>query len=762
MIPDDLMGDVWPGVQPGKAASDYARVALESPAPCEVRSWQEFRLTLTVGRFGFDDTGGFRISLRFTHDGGALQAHDPGAANYVTATSSVGVRIAVHCETHGFRPWDKAVRFEVVGGALKPGDLVFVTIGDRSGGSPGFRMQTFCESAFELRVSVDPCATGFFVPLEDRIAIPVVSGPPIRWKVINPTARHAGAVTVGIVGEDLWGNASDQIEGPFTLHTAGPAPVPPQRIDWVSGARSHRLEQRLDVLGSYRFALHDGAGAKLAEGPPLMIGDADQTFWADLHGQSGETVGINSIEEYFTFARDIALLDACAHQANDFQIKDAFWDKINATTRAFNEPGRFVTFPGYEWSANTAVGGDHNVHFRDEGRAIIRSSHAMIEDRCRLQTDANDLAALYAALAQEDCVLFAHVGGRPANLAAAHDPRLRTAVELHSDWGTFEWMIHDSFRLGHRVGVVCNSDVHKGRPGASYPGAASFGALGGLTCFRAASLDRNGLFEAMRRRSHYGTTGVRMHLDVQLDFDSPAEIYHLDPATGASPQGRSRRAEMGEIVRSSCETATAIISVAAGSPILSIDLFTASRIAATFRSYGRDDLGKRLRILLNGAEYRGRGRQTSWSGTVSFSDAAVDRLVPINWWNPERPLNSEPPGTVRFEAVTTGNFCGFDSVLDRLEGSAHVVSNIVQGAVDLTSLGIEPRVLDAGGLERAISVQRLPDRLEECGMTVSHRIGLQEEGDTPVWVRVRTEDGHVAWSSPIYVIREGASWQAAA
>ncbi len=53
-------------------------------------------------------------------------------------------------------------------------------------------------------------------------------------------------------------------------------------------------------------------------------------------------------------------------------------------------------------------------------------------------------------------------------------------MEIHSAWGTFEWLLTDGFPLGHRSGVVCNSDGHKGRPGASYPGAATFGAYGGL------------------------------------------------------------------------------------------------------------------------------------------------------------------------------------------------------------------------------------------------------------------------------------------
>ena len=87
-------------------------------------------------------------------------------------------------------------------------------------------------------------------------------------------------------------------------------------------------------------------------------------------------------------------------------------------------------------------------------------------------------------------------------------------MEVHSTWGTFEWLLHDAFAQGYRVGVVCHSDDHKGRPGATRPGASTFGAIGGLTCYLMPELTRDALFEALRRRRHYGTTGTRLFMDL--------------------------------------------------------------------------------------------------------------------------------------------------------------------------------------------------------------------------------------------------------
>jgi hypothetical protein len=43
---------------------------------------------------------------------------------------------------------------------------------------------------------------------------------------------------------------------------------------------------------------------------------------------------------YFRYARDLAFIDMVGHQGNDFQITDAFWQKLNELTAAFDHPQR--------------------------------------------------------------------------------------------------------------------------------------------------------------------------------------------------------------------------------------------------------------------------------------------------------------------------------------------------------------------------------------------------------------------------------------
>lgn len=757
-VDSQLVGEVWPAAHPGEDPVLYGHVELSPDGAFEARSVQTFQLVYTVGRYGIDDTGSIRVVFRFVGDQGDLQFDDPTGYNYVTARTSTGATLRLqYGGTAHQRPWFKSLTARLHGGYLREGDTITIVFGDTSRGSPGMQLQTFCESGFEFKVLVDVCAVGHYVPLPKTPAIAIVPGPPTVWKAILPTLRRPGErFQFGLKAEDRWGNPSDLAEGKFTLVASTDVDGLPAEIEYPLGTRALTLEN-LSVAepGEVRIeVLRDGE--RISETGPLLIREGDYSgYWADLHGQSGESIGINTSREYFDFARNKSFLDAGSHQANDFQVNNAFWAYLNELTGEYHEDHRFVTFPGYEWSGNTAVGGDRNVYFRTEGRQIRRSSHALLPDRSDIDTDAPDANALFAALEGEDCVVYAHVGGRYADIHYAHDGRFETAMEIHSAWGTFEWLLTDGFPLGHRCGVVCNSDGHKGRPGASYPGAAKFGAYGGLTCFYASELTRDGLFDSLRRRHHYGTTGCRMHLDVRVRLSGGGLLFERDP--NAFPDTTSQRVDeamMGDIVQYAGDEVELVLEVAAHAPIERIEIRNGSDCVETFRPFAEADLGSRIRVLWSGAEYRGRGRQTTWIGRARFGGSRIGRMARINAWNHERRLEQSGSDTVEWNALTTGNFGGFDVWLDEHpDGRFDLASNHGSIHCGLADIGYRDIVMEAGGLERRIRVFRLPEHNPH--RAVHHRLSLHmhANGDNPLWVCVTTEDGFQAWSSPIFVFR---------
>ena len=757
IIPDRLMGDVWPSAHPGQEPSDYGSARLECEDPVRIRSFQTIRLIYTVGKFGLDDTGGLKIVQRFTNDGGRWQTTDPTAMNYVTAHASNGVALDLDVERLGHqRPWDRSLCITLIKGHMREDETITITFGDRSAGGPGMRMQTYCESAHEFRVLVDACATRHYMPLPERPAVMVLTGSPQTWQAILPSLRTPGAeFSLGLRADDIWGNPSDLVEGTFRLTSEGPVDGLPDTVTFTRGQRAKKIAGlKATGPGVVRVTVSDENGNQLVRSNPLVIREGElQAWWGDLHGQSGETVGINPIREYFEFGRDLAMLDVMSHQANDFQVKNAFWDEINQVTAEFDAPGSFVAFPGYEWSGNSPTGGDHNVFFRHEGQRMIRSSHALLTDRSDVADDATTTQALFETLKGEDCVLFAHIGGRPANIAQADGGWLRTSLEAHSDWGTFEWIMKDSFKLGYRHGLVCNSDGHKGRPGASHPGASSFGALGGLTCFLAPELSRDGIFDAMRRRHHYGTTGGRLQLDVTADLASPADVFERDPRVGDSPSSETRNLMMGDIAAVKDDTASVTVRAETQSPLISIDLLCGAELVQRYTPFEQKDLGQRYRVCFHGAEYRGRGRQTTWAGQVQVNGGKITRFETINAWNHDKKLELETDNQVGFDLLTTGNFVGFDIWLDGEAECLEVETSLVRGNVTLKDLGTEPDVLDAGGLDRKVTVQRLPDMLTACSFRLCQDVNVRATGDTPIWVRVATQDGHLAWSSPMYLFK---------
>src|SRR4029078_892856 len=327
-------------------------IALSPAGPFVAGAHAELTLTYTAGTFGIDDTGMVKVSWRTTSDMGKPQFDRPAAPNYTTVEASNGARLDIWFDRLNIRPLANTILVRLARGYLRAGDTLTLRLGDRRQGSPGFRLQTNCEERFPLKTSVDAFATYEFTELPVQPSIDLVPGSPARWRAIWPSLVVAAEpFGLAILAEDIWGNptgaehelaltASQTVDGLPTSVCLTRNDVP-LIIDNLIARHTGDIELRL---------LADGE--EVARANPLRVASTAplRRYWADLHGQSGETIGAGKAEAYFRYARDKACVDIVGHQGKDFQITDAFWKELNALTKQFDAPGKFVCVPGYEWS----------------------------------------------------------------------------------------------------------------------------------------------------------------------------------------------------------------------------------------------------------------------------------------------------------------------------------------------------------------------------------------------------------------------------
>ncbi|HVV00182.1 MAG TPA: DUF3604 domain-containing protein, partial [Verrucomicrobiae bacterium] len=114
-----------------------------------------------------------------------------------------------------------------------------------------------------------------------------------------------------------------------------------------------------------------------------------------------------------------------------------------------------------------------------------------------------------------------------------HDPELEPVMEVYSCWGQSEnpsmerwdkgmtpgagaW---EALRRGYRLGMIASSDNHVGMPGRSYAHdrQAHTPFPGGLAAVWAVELSREAIFDAIRQRRCYGTTGARIILKFSVN-----------------------------------------------------------------------------------------------------------------------------------------------------------------------------------------------------------------------------------------------------
>lgn len=708
-------------------------VTLHPSGPVIAGSVGQWRLTYTVGSYGLDEGATLKLAQRFASDWEIPQFDRPTAGGYTTVTTNGAAKLRpyYHAKAHE-RPWMKCLVIDVYDGSLAPGDTITITLGDQSQGSPGIRAQTFQESVHEFRLLVDPTNASLVQRLPTSPLFPVIAGPPVELVCLVPTQAVVGQpVTVFVKGQDQWGNPTP-LPGQVELTWLGDGQVTLEGgyLTFHSPASGVVMAQISE--GDLHLACRSNPSTAFTQEPSL------KKYWGDLHAQTDATVGTGSEDEYFTFGREVARLDFISHQGNDFQVTDEDWQRLNDTVRAFHEEGRYVVFPGYEWSANTTAGGDRNVFYREEGQPILRSSHWQIpqipEDAL---TPAHPADLLFDRICQyvdqEKVLLASHVGGRYADIRRYFDQELGPLVEVTSCWGVFEWLLWDAFDMGYIVGVMCNSDGHKGRPGAEGPGAGEFGIANGLTCVLAESLTREAIFAALKARRCYGTTGPRIDLDFTLN---------------GAPMGSILEVAGNAQVNATVHTTA---------PLESLTLFRGKEPVQIVQPTPFADCtaSRRIRVSWRGSRIRGRGRRVRWDGAIRVAGAQILRADPFAFDARTDGIVEQTAQEVRFQSGTTGDTDGIDLWLDQAAtGGLTFDAAAGQCQVDLATLTAAQRqqVVAFGGLDMEVVVERYPEMSNDCTASLACTVEPPAGQTTPYFVKVVQVDGAMAWASPIYVV----------
>lgn len=428
---------------------------------------------------------------------------------------------------------------------LEPGDKVIVTYGDPEQPPLTARIQGYPEKKLCFLAFVDARAEGRFEEIDGSPWMTSVqAGPASRLDVKAPAIARPGQLArVQVAYTDAVKAAPEPLPEVQDLHVGiagapeGPLTIPIGRVADSMQLEAPRIVHPQEDGKPIRIRVSDPQREFEAVSNPMLPRSAGwQLFFGDLHGQSQyhawnpeEEVGIscNSPEECYRYARDIAGLDFCAITDTYSITKDIWSDTVDTAQRMY-EPGRFVAFQGTE--AGDGVHGDRNVIFAGEDPEPGIETRTLSEGGLPLEMETPRIQERYAG--RKDVILIPH-HTKMWLTWDCYEPTLEPVMEIYSIWGSGEksgtemWLLREmsggaqeAWARGYKIGVIAGSDTHAGLPGRSIDACDRDDFMiykAGYAAVWAQDLTRQGIYEALKARRCYATTGVRIILEIFLD-----------------------------------------------------------------------------------------------------------------------------------------------------------------------------------------------------------------------------------------------------
>lgn len=456
---------------------------------------------------------------------------------------------------------------------LAKGDTIVFVYGDTTWGSDGARVSNCPRNDQGIEVYVDTAGNGQFAPVPGSPAlIEIVPGETAEFLVVGPSLTTPGQpIELKVAAVDRCRNAPRTL---FISRVIGKprADSPPcgiRVVTRVSGTKKSTRRKKLDTLftetfferdenskvisapatlepGILRVAVTDETGEIFGMSNPIESAEPQvdyQIFWGDLHGRSGASTGARKVscDEFYAFARKNALLDFAAIGDENGAFLDS-WKETQEAAARNTENGKFVALKCFEWNAPEF--GHRAVYYRD---AEIDAPFSGVVSPGQLPID--EFYKLIKSTGRQLLMVCFH----PFVMMNwdRFDAELEPLTEIYSGMGASErhknplWPHSESpgggvqaaLARGYHLGFIGCSHTNIGCPGRACAELYDWLPLkGGLTAVCAKELTREAIFDALKDRRCYATTGARIILKVTVNDQPMGSIVEIPKEKASEPR----------------------------------------------------------------------------------------------------------------------------------------------------------------------------------------------------------------------------------
>lgn len=254
-------------------------------------------------------------------------------------------------------------------------------------------------------------------------------------------------------------------------------------------------------------------------------------LYGDIHNHNAHGYGVGSIErsldvarthlDFFAFTGHSSWHDMPAmegqrerHWIEGFKRLKETWPRVQQVIADGNRDHQFCAFLGFEWHSShwgdqcVVFPGDHRpLHYTSDPSELRRFCHAegalMIPHHLAYPSGRR---GVNWDVFCEQCTPVVEIYSEHGN---SEDDRGPLTYFTHSMGGRqTSNTVSAALKAGHRFGFVASSDDHAG-----FPGAYGEGLMAALVT----DFTREGIFEAIRARRTYALTGDRIEVDFAVD-----------------------------------------------------------------------------------------------------------------------------------------------------------------------------------------------------------------------------------------------------